>query len=105
MTPRPFSIIGVRIKLPGALERHLNATRAGLPDSRIKGVSAGAGGIVRPRKTLDGGLEVIYCLNCGKQAGVVTIELPPGVIYVCDECNERMGPLPLEAVSFPVPVE
>lgn len=84
------------------LERHLASLRRLVPDSRIKGVAIGAAGMIRKRLTLDGRLEVIYCLNCGKRAGAVTVELPPGVIYICDECEERMGPLPLEAVQFPV---
>jgi len=101
--PAPFSIIGVRIRLPGTLARHLAAVRRNVPDSRLRHeVAVGAAGMVRRHKTVDGRLEVLYCLNCGRKAGAVTVELPPGVIYVCEACNERMGPLPLEAVNFPV---
>ncbi len=69
-------------------------------DSRVLGVSVGAGGIVRPSFTPDGLNERIYCLSCGRPSGYVTRELPPGVIYICDDCTAKAGPLPLEVVSF-----
>lgn len=69
-------------------------------DSRVHGVSVGVSGVVRPLITPDGQNEAIYCLSCGKSSGYVTRELPPGVIFVCDACTARSGPLPLEVVSF-----
>lgn len=73
-------------------------------DSRVHGVSVGAAGMVRPKIDLDGTMEVVYCLSCGNEGGRVTVELPPGVIYICDECHARSGPLPLEAAHFPEPI-
>lgn len=71
-------------------------------DSRIAGVSIGAAGVVRPTIVDAGGLlEQIFCLSCGRPSGYVTLELPPGVIYVCPDCHDRAGPLPLEALHVP----
>lgn len=75
-------------------------------DSRLVRVSVGAGGVTRPEFTPDGGLQKCYCLHCGKPGGYVSAELPPylrgdpGVVYVCVECESRLGPLPLQAISF-----
>lgn len=69
-------------------------------DSRVSGVSVGPAGVVRPLYTPDGLNERLYCLSCGAPCGYVTRDLPPGVIYICDPCHARSGPLPLEAVSF-----
>jgi uncharacterized protein YlaI len=75
-------------------------------DSRILTVSLGAGGMVTPQFSKDGQLERVHCLNCGKPGGYVTAELPvalrndPGVIYVCADCDGRLGALPAHAISF-----
>lgn len=78
-------------------------------DSRVLRVSTGAGGITRPRISQDGHRHRTYCLNCGKPAGAVEAiggDLPlalrndPGVIYICEECDAKMGRLPAHAISF-----
>lgn len=38
--------------------------------------------------------EPLYCIACGKQHGFVTVDLPPGVVYECDECVTRYGVAP-----------
>jgi hypothetical protein len=38
--------------------------------------------------------EPLYCVGCGKQHGWVTFELPPGVVYECDECVAKYGEAP-----------
>ena len=38
--------------------------------------------------------EPLYCVSCGRQHGFVTVELPPGVVYECDECVARFGVAP-----------
>jgi len=35
--------------------------------------------------------EPLHCHSCGSQDGWVTRDLPPGVIYLCDECEHRYG--------------
>lgn len=73
-------------------------------DSRVQGFSVGSGGVTKPRiasfRGVTGLLEVIYCLNCGKRHGAVTVGLPPGVIFICPRCDAAMGPLPLSVVNF-----
>lgn len=76
-------------------------------DSRVIRVSSSAAaGITRPSFTQDGAFQKVSCLNCGRPGGAVTADIPaflkgdPGVIYVCDECDGRLGPLPLHAISF-----
>ena len=67
-------------------------------DSRV-GFSVGPAGVVRPRGIRPlvrfGGVilhgEPIYCLGCGSQDGFCTIELPPGVFYLCGECEAKYG--------------
>lgn len=69
-------------------------------DSRILRVSVGAKAVTRPKFTQDGALQKVYCLHCGKDGGAVTSSIPvflkgdPGVIYICDECHEKLGKLP-----------
>ena len=75
-------------------------------DSRIIRVSTGTAGITRPRFTLSGELQQVYCLNCGRPGGAVTSEIPhylrgdPGVIYVCGACSGLELNLPPDAISF-----
>jgi hypothetical protein len=67
-------------------------------DSRI-GFAVGAAGVVKPRGirplvrlhgvVLHG--EPCYCLGCGSQDGFVTTELPPGVFYLCGNCEQKYG--------------
>lgn len=38
--------------------------------------------------------EPLYCVSCGQQHGFVTFELPPGVVYECDECVAKYGEAP-----------
>lgn len=35
--------------------------------------------------------EPVYCMSCGSRDGYVTIDLPPGVLYICGECETRFG--------------
>jgi hypothetical protein len=54
----------------------------------------------QPVYSPDGLNERIYCTSCGLPAGYVTAELPPGVIYVCRDC-EGKGALPAAAMKLP----
>ena len=75
-------------------------------DSRVIRVSSGPAGITRPAITPNGRLQKVYCLNCGKPGGAVSAGIPaflrgdPGVIYVCDACDGKLGSLPAQAVSL-----
>jgi hypothetical protein len=51
--------------------------------------------------------EPVYCLSCGHQDGYVTVDLPPGVFYLCGvaapcgcECERTYG-VPPEMVTRP----
>lgn len=74
-------------------------------DSRILRVSTGFGGVTRPR-ILSATLEQVFCLHCGKSGGGATANLPaalkgdPGLIYICGECEAKVGQLPTHATSF-----
>lgn len=35
--------------------------------------------------------QPLYCLSCGRQDGWVTRDLPDGVFYLCDGCEQRYG--------------
>lgn len=35
--------------------------------------------------------EPVFCVSCGSVGGHVTIDLPPGVIYLCGECESAFG--------------
>lgn len=97
-------------------------------DSRILRVSTGYGGVTRPtfaraplvkdpgqqsdrRDWGDAAVEAgvfqrVYCVHCGKPGGAVSSDIPavakgmPGVLYVCPECDGRLGPLPVGAIGF-----
>lgn len=75
-------------------------------DSRLLRVTIGAAGVTRPQVTPNGQLAKVYCLNCGKPGGAVSGHIPPalrgdpGVIYICLECDAKMGGLPAHAVGF-----
>lgn len=75
-------------------------------DSRILRVSSGFGGMTRPSITPNGALVKVSCLHCGKDAGAVSASIPPalrgdpGVIYICDECEAKVGSLPAHAIGF-----
>ena len=75
-------------------------------DSRILRTSIGAGGATKPAISRNGQLTKVSCLNCGKPGGAFTADVPaalrndPGFIYICLECTERVGRLPLPAISF-----
>lgn len=73
-------------------------------DSRILRVSMGAAGVTRP-SVLTSSLEKVYCLHCGKPGGATTVVPPalrgdPGMIYVCLECDGKLGAMPTSAYSF-----
>lgn len=36
-------------------------------------------------------VQPVHCLSCGKADGFVPTELPPGVLYICDECEAKYG--------------
>ena len=60
----------------------------GLPDSRLSGMA-------REHKTVRVGRmlwEKVFCSNCGCDGGAVTPEFAAHVFYVCDDCNNRLGP-------------
>lgn len=75
-------------------------------DSRVLRTSMGAGGMTKPVVTPNGGLTKISCLNCGRPAGAVSSSIPPalrghpGVIFVCEPCEAKVGSLPAQAISF-----
>ena len=68
----------------------------GRDDSRIRGVSIGAAGMIRPtylaREEL---LERAYCLHCGRPGGWVSAAEITSLIYVCSACDRVLGPAPL----------
>ncbi len=35
--------------------------------------------------------EPVFCVSCGSAGGHVTIDLPPGVIYLCGDCESTFG--------------
>ena len=75
-------------------------------DSRILRVSAGYAGMTRPAITPNGALVKVSCLHCGKDGGAVSASIPafmrgdPGVIYVCLECDGKLGTMPGHAMHF-----
>ena len=38
-----------------------------------------------------GWMDQTYCINCGKKSGIVTVDW---IMYLCDDCNEKLGGLP-----------
>lgn len=44
--------------------------------------------------------EPVYCVSCGSLDGWVPIELPPGVIYLCGDCEHTYG-IPPEMLARP----
>lgn len=46
--------------------------------------------IVRPEGFVVEGQPVL-CTSCGSHDGWVPTELPPGVIYLCGECEAKFG--------------
>ncbi len=42
-------------------------------------------------------LEPIFCVNCGEPRGYVTTNIPC-VLFLCDECFETYGGLPLPEI-------
>lgn len=75
-------------------------------DSRIVRVSSGPAGVTRPRILLDNrDLERVWCLHCGKPGGATTRVPPaakgdPGMIYICLDCDGKLGSLPTHATSL-----
>lgn len=74
-------------------------------DSRVLHMTLGSGGITQPRYI--GGLQQVFCVNCGKPQGWVT---PPeegltGVVYVCRNCEQVRGIPPLRRANLPEPKE
>jgi hypothetical protein len=63
-----------------------------LPDSRPK-ISRGD-----KFSKVWGWMEKIFCVNCGKDGGVVTRDSIPFVLYLCDDCAQKHGHLPLPVV-------
>lgn len=64
-----------------------------LGDSRVRGLFA-------PRQTVAsplGEVERLYCLNCGRAGGAVTVDLQPA-LYICPSCAETHGGLPLPEI-------
>ena len=49
------------------------------------------------RSTRCGYMERVFCLNCGKEAGLVTRAAP--VVYVCSRCTGRYGEPPLPVIA------
>ena len=64
-------------------------------DSRLKVKKATVSGIAGPFR--DRRLwEPTFCSNCGKEGGHVTVGTP--IIYICQNCHELGGRLPLPMV-------
>ena len=63
------------------------------------------------RPTICGPLGImaqVYCVNCGRDGGLVTEEWAEQVFYLCDKCAERKGmpgqtEVPDEAVRNKMP--
>ncbi len=41
-----------------------------------------------------GWMEPIFCVNCGKPAGMITREWAAHVFWLCDECDQIAGSRP-----------
>jgi hypothetical protein len=52
-------------------------------NSTLRGVRRPEGFIVE--------VQPVLCVSCGRHDGYVPTELPPGVIYLCDECELKFG--------------
>jgi hypothetical protein len=77
-------------------------------DSRVQGINHPLGG-QRPKinvqRILSELVEQVYCLNCGRSGGYISASLPKGVessyvIFICPDCESRVGPLPLPALHL-----
>jgi hypothetical protein len=61
----------------------------GLPDCRLSGSS-------RDKTVVVGRMEFerVFCANCGKSGGAVTAGWCSHIFYICDQCDEKLGPPP-----------
>lgn len=74
-----------------------------LPDARLSPTN---------RKTFCGPFGImskVYCINCGASGGAVTEEWAAQVVYVCDDCEVKVGkfmgqPVPDEVVRGQSPL-
>lgn len=55
----------------------------------------------KPKMTLDGSLERMYCVSCGAASGWVTTEVVTIATYVCPACTAAFGPLSLPKIEIP----
>ena len=74
-------------------------------DSRILRVTSGPAGITRPRHVATTTMQYVFCLHCGKSGGATDVvpaalKGDPGMIYVCMDCDGKLGPMPTHASSF-----
>lgn len=74
-------------------------------DSRVIRVSSGAFGVVRPRFVGVTTLQKVYCLHCGKPGGATDVvpaalKGDPGMVFICDACDGKLGSMPTHASSF-----
>lgn len=44
--------------------------------------------------------QSVHCISCGRADGYVPVGLPPGVIYLCGECEATYG-VPPEMLARP----
>jgi len=81
---------------------------AAMFDSRVSGSVHPLGGqraTVHLARALGEPVEQIYCLNCGRSGGYISASLPKGVasshvLFICPDCESRVGPLPLPALHL-----
>jgi hypothetical protein len=66
----------------------------GLPDARLQ--------FRRKRTEIPGPFgkfyELCFCVNCGRNGGAVTKEWSPHVFYLCQDCADKWGTLPMPQV-------
>ena len=47
-----------------------------------------------------GYMDRVYCVNCGRPGGLVTHDWIEYIFYLCDNCAETYGGLPLPEVPW-----
>ena len=66
-----------------------------LPDARPKDTAGRRRTIAEKHHHLLGWMEPIYCVNCGVSGGMVAKEWAAHCFYLCDDCVDKHGALPV----------
>jgi hypothetical protein len=62
------------------------------PDARMRQ------SVAEKRHKLLGWMEQVFCVNCGKEGGMISRDWARHVFYLCDECAITHGTLPVPEV-------